>query len=154
MPLIADPDQPAWLVKANCALPPRQTAWACFAPCLVAMGPAAAWWYASGHWGFFAFALLQAAGMAAAFLAYSHHVGDHETVRLHDGLIEIEQWHGLAVRRSRFACARVRLLQDTQAGSPLLVQAPGRSVQLGRLLSGPERHALAQALSQALALRR
>lgn len=149
MPLVADATQPRWVLKRNCALTPRCAALACLAPALLALVIAAALWRLSGHGGFIVFALLEGAGMAAAFIVYSRHAGDRETVHLHDGQLDIEQRHGLTVRRMAWPVNGVRLAQGAP-DAPLCVQARGQSVRVGSGLTATERRCFARALRQAL----
>lgn len=149
MPLVADATQPQWVLKRNCALTPRCAAWACLAPSLVALLIALAFWLVSGHGGFMVFALLQGAFVVGAFVAYSRHAGDHETVRVHDGRLEIEQWQGLTVRRLSWPVNGVRFAR-APPDAPLCLQAREQSVRLGLGLTAAERRRFARALRQAL----
>lgn len=138
-----------WVLKRNCALTPRCAALACLGPALLGLLIALGWWALGGQGLFMVFALLQAGGMAAAFVAYSRRAADRETVRLHAGRLDVEQRTGEQVRRTSLPAASVQVRPEPD-GPLIALSAEGRSVRVGCHLRADQRRSFVRELRQAL----
>ncbi len=141
-----------WIVRRNCSASPAQLA--------VAFGSVAALSFLigvvfalHGLWLVLPFVGIEVAAIAAAFFCYARHAADFERIDLADGCLYIEHVQGGATRRWTFDLpwVGVRVEDAGLAGcARVMLEARGRSVEVGRHLDPERRRALADELAQAL----
>jgi uncharacterized membrane protein len=138
-----------WLLKRNCSLSPRQSAWAFATPCLVsfALGLLFA---LHGTWVVFAFAMLEAAGVALAFFHYARHATDREHIALIDDCLLIERIQAGQVEQTRLNPYWTRIVLPRGTQDLIKLEAKGVKIAVGRFVSGERRQQVAQELRQEL----
>lgn len=124
----------SWVLKRNCALTPRQLLGAFFLVGASTTAVSLAWAW-SGAWVVIPFMLLEWVALTLAFLVYSRHATDHETVTLESDLVRVEvvrgsqhDWHELP--REWLRCQ----IDETKKGLVRLVSQK-REVAVGQFVS-------------------
>jgi uncharacterized membrane protein len=103
-----------------------------------------------GAWLVAPFTGLELLALGAALYVNACGVRQREVVRVSPESVQVQRGRRGPEQEFRYhtGWARVELLRDARAGWPsrLFIGSHGRSVELGRALPEPERHALAQCL--------
>jgi uncharacterized membrane protein len=128
-------DKPrVWVLRAPCALGPRELAVGCLLPCVFGMAAALAFALA-GFPLVVVFVLVEMLAVGAAFVAYARHAADQDTLTLKAGALEVEQRCGAQVQHARFDPAWVRVQRGDEAPARIRLSSGGKTVQVGRRLA-------------------
>lgn len=110
-------------------------------------------WAVQGVWAVMPFALIETAGLAAAFVFYSRHAADLDRVVIGQDRVEVEVIDGPKITRTSCATTQARVRYD-KAGSDLVgVGELGRFARVGRFVPAEDRQRLAQEIASALGIR-
>jgi uncharacterized membrane protein len=137
------------MLKRNCSLSPRQLLAAYAAICCASFAVAilCAW---HGAWYVLAFAVLEMAAVALAFVHYGRHATDHEHIVLdQDGLLVERVEAGLrhAVRLDPYG---TRIVAPRQYDDLISLRGHGMAVEVGRYATQAIRRQVARELASAL----
>lgn len=138
-----------WLLKRNCSLSPRQLGLA-YAALFIASFAVALLFTLHGAWQVFAFAMLEMACVALAFLHYARHATDHEHIALLDGCLLVEQVEAGEVRQTRLDPYWTRIALPGKPEDLIGLEARGVSIEVGRFVTPVKRREFAQELRQEL----
>lgn len=142
---VAEPDRHQWVFKRNCALRPSELAiW--FATVAAVMLAIAVSWAASGAWPVIAFAVVESAMLAVAFLAYARHAGDFERIVATRERLMVESGSGVRLDRVERDGSRIRVEYDAASRGPIRLVAGREEIAVGRFVPDECRDALAQEL--------
>ncbi|HYD81900.1 MAG TPA: DUF2244 domain-containing protein [Paucimonas sp.] len=139
-----------WLLKRNCSLTPRQTMWAFAVLCALSFGVALAFLLLLGTWIVVVFAIVEMAGVGAAFLHYARHAVDCEHIALADGCLLVEQFSAGTVRQTRLDPCWIRVIPPRHGSDMITLEARGVRVEIGRFATEPQRCRMALELRQGL----
>ena len=149
----ADSPRLEWVSKRNCALTPGQLAQLLSIPAVSSLAIAAT--FASrGAWWILVFAVIEVAGLTAAYLHYARYAGAYERLLLMPGRLVFEFNSGTATTREELdsGLARIEVVYARIPGFDgdglVTVRASGRTLQLGRFVPAEQRPALATWLRQ------
>lgn len=143
-----------WLLKRNCALSPRQSA--LWFISLAAVSLSVALMFASlGAWLVVPFAVLEVAGLFAAFYWFSRHAADYEKVRVGRGRVEVETAVGPRLTRVGHQADWVRVEYGGAPDDLIQLRFAGRQAErerlsIGRFVPSTSRRLLAGEIKQAL----
>lgn len=138
-----------WLLKRNCSLSPRQTAFSCAILCL-ALAAVAVIFTLHGVWHVLAFALLEIGFVALTFLHYARHATDHEHIALMDDCLLVERV--LAGRTEQIRLDRHWTRIALPGSDQDLIRLEDQSIQIevGRFVTEAKRRQVGQELRQEL----
>lgn len=137
-----------WCFRRNCALTPRQCAWAFALAAAASLAVSSAFW-ALGAQLVLPFAVLETVALGWAFVWYARHATDREVLEW-DGrrlLVECEQ--GGAVVRHELVRPGLRVVEADGGGLVELCAGP-KVVRVGRHARPEQRRQLARELRRAL----
>ncbi len=138
-----------WLLKRNCSLSPSQLGGAYAILCLmsfaVAIMPAL-----RGAWHVFAFAVLEMAAVAFAFLHYTRHATDHEYIALSEDDLLVERVEGGQIQRTRLDPCRTRIVLPRHPQELICLQAGSIKIQVGAYVTAEQRRQFACELQEKL----
>ena len=138
-----------WLLKRNCSLSPRQLAFAYAILFLLSLAVAGIF-VLLGAWIVLAFAILEMAGAALAFLHYARHATDHEYIALVDGCLLIERVQAGRIRQFRVDPHSTRIAAPKRSQDLIDLEARGVKIQVGRFVTAAKRRQFAQELREEL----
>ncbi len=138
-----------WVLCRRNTLSPRQLIAAMTAVGAVSLSIALFFWL-RGATLVLPFAGIELFGLAAALLVHARHAGDHETLTLREGVLEVAHQHGTRTNRTEFRACWVRVEPEHGDASLVELTGQGRRAHVGRYLAPHQRPALAQELRQAL----
>ncbi len=140
---VAEPDRHQWVFKRNCALRPSELAvW--FATVAAVMLAIAVSWAASGAWPVIAFAVVETAMLAVAFVAYARHAGDFERVVATRERLMVESGTGARLDRVERDASRIRVEYDAATRGPIRLVAGLEEIAVGRFVPDECRDELAR----------
>jgi len=138
-----------WTSRRNCSLTPSQLfgfyALLCAVTLLIALG-----FWVAGAPAMLPFAGAESVAVGLALLVHARHVGDHETLRVADGRILIEQHRAASVACTTLRADGARIELASGHGALIAVVAQGQCALVGRYLRASQRAALARELRLAL----
>jgi uncharacterized membrane protein len=139
-----------WVLKRNCSMSPRQAV-AAFAVLCSGAFCIALVFALLGIWVVFAFALLETAGIAVAFVHYARHATDYEHIALSDGCLLVERVQGGRRQQVRLDPYWTRIALPNQRRRALIgLESRGVKVEIGSFVSEPIRQQVAQELKREL----
>lgn len=142
-------DGKTWLLKRNCSLTPRQAVWAYGLLAGVSLVVALSFWWL-GAVMVLPFAALELTALALAFLVYSRHAADRETIQLSPSRLVVEWENGGRIARHEFPREWVRVVPGAGRGDLVSLSASGEVVQVGRYVRPDLRAQLATEIRHAL----
>lgn len=138
-----------WLLRRNCALSPSQSA-ICFASIgLLSLGIATGFGFL-GAWMVMPFALLETAGLVAAFFWFGRHAADYEKIEAAQGRFVVETGLGSRVSRLERVAPWFRVDYDGGMHALISVSAGHQQLQVGRFVPSYKRGELAREIRRAL----
>lgn len=143
-----------WELRRRCALAPAQLVAALGAAAALTLLPGLLFWVLGYPW-VMAFAVVEAAALGAALVAWARRAGDRDAVWLRQGRLLVERQRGELVERFEFdpLQARVRAPREDPSdpqGRLVVVAAGARRIAIGGAATPPQRQRLARELRQAL----
>jgi uncharacterized membrane protein len=134
------------ILKRNCSISPAGLAgvFGALAAVAVAIGAAFA---AIGAWLVLPFAGLEAAALAAAYLAYARRAADYERIELAAGRLTIEVAEADRTSRYEMQAQRARVYVERDL---VVLRGAGEELQLGRHLDAERRAEFAAQLQKRL----
>lgn len=139
-----------WVLKRNCSLAPHQLAFAYALPCLVSFAIAGVFAAVHGAWCVLAYALLETAVVALAFVSHARHVTDQEHIALTDGCLLIGRIEAGRLEQTRLDPYWTRIALPNRARDLIRLEAKGVRIDIGRFVTEEKRRQVAQELRQAL----
>ena len=104
-----------------------------------------------GAWPVLPFAGVEIVGLGIAFVLNGRHAADYERIELDQGRLMVEVSESDSVRRDEFNPARAGvLIADEGHGVRVLLETPGRRLEIGRHLQDQARLDLAGELNKRL----
>ncbi len=142
-----------WRIKRNCSLTPRQsfTATAFLMTVVVSVGLTSA--FSFGVWLAVPFSLLCVFAILAAFIAYSRHATDGETLRLAPPFLIVEVDDGGEHFVHRMNAARLTVFLDTDDGASIYLCDGWQRINVGRQLPVAAREEFARQLRSFISAR-
>ena len=138
------------LLKRNCSISPAGLCVAYGLIAFVTLGIAGAF-AALGAWMILPFAGLEIACLGIAFVLNGRHAADYERIQLDAGRLLVEVSESDSIRRHEFNPVRARVkLQETGREKRIVLEASGRSLEIGRHLHEEARLDLAGELNRRL----
>jgi len=138
------------LLKRNCSISPSGLLWAYGLIAIVTLA-IAVFFAALGAWMILPFAGLEILCLGVAFLMNGRHAADYERIALEEGRLLVEVCESDSIRRHEFNPARARvMLAGEGPGARVVLQAPGRRLEIGRHLHQRARLDLAGELNRRL----
>lgn len=138
-----------WHLKRNCSLAPRQVGIAYGTLCLFMFAIAAAF-ALHGYWLIFAFALIEASGIAAALLHYARHATDHEHIALSDHCLLVERIQAGQLQQVRLDPYWTRIALPSRKQTLIHLESRGVKVDIGGFVSEEMRQQVAEELRSEL----
>jgi uncharacterized membrane protein len=138
-----------WFLKRNCSVTPAQLGWWYASLCVVSLGIGTLFWI-EGAVLILPFAGLELAAVGAAFLVYSRHAADGETISLEGRQLVVELESAGRLERAEFDRDWVRVEPGGDDRSLIELSGRGRRVNVGRYLRPELRPVLAQEIRRAL----
>ena len=138
-----------WLLRRNGAMAPRQRLGIYLALGALALG-VAAFFQVQGSALVLAFGVLQGLLVGVALLVFARHAGDHETLTLVGGSLQVQQRCGRRVARTEFTADRLTVEPAAGQGSLVELCGRGHTIRVGRFLRPELRAAFARELRLAL----
>jgi uncharacterized membrane protein len=138
-----------WVLKRNCSLSPRQLAFAYAVLCLTSFLVAAIFAF-RGMWYVLAFATLEMASTALAFIIYARHATDQEHIALTEECLLIGRVLAGRVEQTRLAPYWTHVALPCSARDLINLEARGVRVEVGRFVTVEKRRKVAQELRQEL----
>lgn len=134
------------ILKRNCSISPAGLAgvFVALAAAVLAIGAAFA---AAGAWLVLPFAGLEAAALAAAYLAYARRAADYERIELAAGRLTVEVAEAQTMARYQMEARRARVHME---GGCVVLRGAGEELQLGRHLDAQRRAEFAGELQKRL----
>lgn len=142
-------DNHDWLLKRNCSLSPRQTAFACAILCL-AISAVALIFTLRGVWHVLAFAMLEIGFVALAFLHYARHATDHEHIALMDDCLLVERVQAGQIEQIRLDPHWTRIALPERDQDLIRLEDRGIKIEVGRFVTEAKRRQVGQELRQEL----
>jgi uncharacterized membrane protein len=139
-----------WILKRNCSLAPRQLAFAYALLCLMSFAVASVFVALHGAWCVLAYAVLEMAMAALAFVSYARHATDQEHIALTDGCLLIGRIEAGRIEQTRLDPYWTRIAQPHCARDLIRLEARGVCIEVGRFVTEAKRRQVAQELRQAL----
>jgi len=138
------------LLKRNCSISPSGLMLVYGLIVIVTMGIAAGF-AALGAWLILPFAGIEVAGLGIAFVLNGRHAADYERIQLGGGRLVVEVCESDKVRCHEFNPARASVRVAGEGRSMrVLLEVPGRRLEIGRHLHEQARAALADELTRRL----
>ncbi|MBS0337082.1 MAG: DUF2244 domain-containing protein [Proteobacteria bacterium] len=138
------------LLKRNCSISPAGLMWAYGAIAAVTLGVAAAF-AVLGAWMVLPFAGIEVVALGIAFAMNGRHAADYERIQLAGGRLLVEVCESDSVRRHEFNPARASVMvAGAGHGMRIMLESPGRSLEIGRHLHERARLELAGELNRRL----
>ena len=138
------------LLKRNCSITPAGLMWAYGLIAVVTMAIATAL-AVMGAWPVLPFAGVEIVGLGIAFVLNGRHAADYERIELDKGRLMVEVSESDSVRRHEFIPARASVLIAAEGhGVRVLLETPGRRLEIGRHLQEQARLDLAGELNKRL----
>jgi uncharacterized membrane protein len=154
---VARPAVRVWTLKRNCSMAPHTLAWV-FGSLAAVSGVIAAMFWMLGAPLVSAFAGIETAALATAFVVFGRHVGDGEQVVLQPGELVVERIRAGSVHTQRLnpAWVNVRVEQVSGVGplssrTRVALAQHGEVVEVGCLVSDERRRLFVRELRGALA---
>jgi uncharacterized membrane protein len=140
-----------WRIKRNCSLTPRQSvaATALLMALVLAIGTAAA--VSFGVWLALPFAAFYVLAIAGAFVVYSRHATDGETLRIVPPFVIVEVEDGGKRTVYRMSAARLTVLVDSDDDTTVYLCDGWQRINVGRQLSASARVEFVQQLRRFIA---
>lgn len=138
-----------WHLKRNCSLSPRQLAMA-YAVLFALSFAVALAFVLLGAWHVFAYAVLEMAAVALAFLHYARHATDHEHIALMDDCLLVERVSAGETQQVRLDPCWTRIALPRHAQELISLEARGIKVQVGCFVTEARRKQFAQELREEL----
>ncbi len=138
-----------WLLKRNCALSPRQSAVWFASIGLLSLGIATVFGL-MGAWMVLPFAMLEIAGLVAAFYWFGRHAADYEKLQAAKGRFVVETGVGPTVHRLESKAPWFRVKYDGRMRELISVGSGHQQLQVGRFVPSDKREELARELRRAL----
>jgi uncharacterized membrane protein len=138
-----------WLLKRNCSLSPRQLALVYIALCMTSF-IVAVLFTLNGAWYVLAFALLEMAAVALAFLHFARHATDHEHIALRDGCVLVERVEGGRHQEIKLDAYWTHVGLPRAPQDLITLQARGISIDVGRFATQAKRRQVAHELRHQL----
>lgn len=137
-----------WCFRRNCALTPRQCAWAFALAAAASLAVSAAFW-ALGAQLVLPFAVLETVALGWAFVWYARHATDREVLEWDGRRLLVEYEQGGAVVRHELVRPGLRVL-EADGGGLVELRAGPKVVRVGRHARPEQRRQLARELRRAL----
>ena len=138
------------LLKRNCSISPAGLLWVYGLIAAVTLGIAAVF-AALGAWVILPFAGIEVVALGIAFALNGRHAADYERIELGAGSLTVEVCESDSVRRHEFNPARASVMVAGAGRSMrVMLEAPGRSLEIGRHLHERARLDLAGELNRRL----
>lgn len=140
-----------WTLQRNCALSPRQVAFAYALLCAGSLAVGVAVLLLHGVWMVLAFSLVELSLVGLAMLVYARHASDREHIALSEACLLVE-----SVEAERHAQARLDplwarvSLADGRRRSLIRLESRGVEVEVGRFVTEARRRQVERELRQAL----
>jgi len=138
-----------WLLGRNGAMAPRQRVGVVLSMAAVAL-PVVTFLQARGSAPMLGLALLELLLVGVALLVFARHAGDHETLTLVGGSLQVQQRCGRRVARTEFTADRLTVEPAAGQGSLVELCGRGHTIRVGRFLRPELRAAFARELRLAL----
>jgi uncharacterized membrane protein len=138
-----------WHLKRNCSLSPRQLALA-YAVLFGLSFAVATSFMMLGAWHVFAYAMLEMAAVALAFLHYARHATDHEHIALLDDCLLVEQVSAGETQQVRLDPCWTRIAFPRHAQDLIHLEARGVKIEVGRFVTEAKRRQFARELREEL----
>lgn len=138
-----------WLLKRNCCLSPRQLGLS-YAVLFFLSFLVASIFTLHGAWYVFAFATVEMAAVAVAFLHYARHATDHEHIVLVDGCLLIERVQADRTQQIRLDPRWTRIAIPGNARELIGLEARGVKIEVGCFVTEAKRRQIARELRQEL----
>lgn len=142
-------DRHEWILKRNCSLTPAQLVRAYGVLCALSFAVAAVFTL-RGAWVVLAFATVEMAAVALAFLHYARHATDHEHIVLVDGYLVVKRVEAGRVHQVRLDRCWTRIAPPSGTQDLIRLENRGMTVQVGRFVTGAKRRQVAQELRREL----
>jgi len=138
------------LLKRNCSISPAGLMLVFGGIAVVTLGIAAIF-AALGAWLILPFAGIEVAGLGIAFALNGWHAADYERIQLGEDCLTVEVCESDSIRRHEFNPARASVMVEGEGRSMrVLLEMPGRSLEIGRHLHEQGRLDLAGELKRRL----
>ena len=138
-----------WVFKRNCAMSPRQMAWALGGLALVSATVALGFWWLGAPWVVFFTALEWLALIVAAYY-YSRHASDQERVVIGPNGVLVEHEIAGRVARLTFGLWGLQVQPPSAKQALVSIEGQGQSTTVGRHIRLEARRQLAAQLRHAL----
>lgn len=138
-----------WLLKRNCALSPRQSAMWFASIGLLSLGIATGFGLL-GAWMVMPFAILEMAGLVAAFFWFGRHAADYEKIEAAQGRFVVETGLGSKVSRLESVAPWFRVEYDGRRRELISIGSGHKELQVGRFVPSNKRGELAKEIRRAL----
>lgn len=139
-------NQHEWLLQRNCSLSPRQLGLAYAIQCLISFLIAGLVLTLHGAWLVFAFAIVEMAALALAFLHYARHATDHEHIALTDTGLLVERVEAGHMLETCLDPRRTRVVMPEGSQDLISLEARGVRIEVGRFVNGAKRTQIAREL--------
>ena len=138
-----------WILKKNCSITPRQL-WQAYMALCGASFLVASYFVIRGAWFVMAFAAIEMAAVAAAFLYFGRHATDRECISLGDSGLIVELVEAERSRQYRMDPCLTRVDMPEPSRQLIGLEANGDRVEVGRFLPERRRREFAQELNREL----
>jgi len=138
-----------WHLKRNCALSPAQSATWFAGIGLLSLGIATGFGLL-GAWMVMPFALLETAGLVAAFFWFGRHAADYEKIEVAKGRFVVETGLGSTVSRLESVAPWFRVEYEGRVRELITVGSGHKQLKVGRFVPSSKRGELAKEIRQAL----
>lgn len=142
--------QHEWLLERNCSLSPRQLGLAYGIQCFLSFMIAALVLTLHGAWLVLAFAIIEMAAVAWAFLHYARHATDHEHISLTDSGLLVERVEAGRVLQTLLDPRRTRVVMPASTRDLISLEARDIRIEVGRFVTGARRSQIARELGEEL----
>lgn len=127
-----------WFMRRNCSFTPKQLGLFYLAQSLFALSVASFFWF-RGVRLIMPFTLLELMILAIALIIYARHTTDYESVKLHDGYLEIQTFDAGHAEQLRWNVLWVTLAPDLNTNHLVVLRYQGKEHAIGRFLTIPQR---------------
>lgn len=142
-------DKHEWLLKRNCSLSPRQTAFALAILCLI-LAAVALIFTLRGVWHVLVFAMLEMGMVALAYLHYARHATDHEHIALMDDCLLVERIQAGQIEQIRLDPHWTRIALPGSGQDLIRLEDRGIKIEVGRFVTEAKRRQVGQELRREL----
>lgn len=139
-------DSREWLLKRNCSLTPFQTIAAFAVLCASSFAVGVVFLVLHGAWLVLAFAVIEMAAVAMAFLHYARHATDHEHIALDGNCLLVERCDAGAVLQTRLDASRIRVMPPRNGRDMIVLESCGVRIEVGQFVNESVRRRVAQEL--------